>query len=57
MDKAVGDEGWQDANHDLLLAVGILECHLEVLRTITRIEITKEYQFCPPTWNPYERPR
>jgi hypothetical protein len=57
MDKAVGDEGWQDANHDLLLAVGILECHLEVLRTITRIEITKEYQFCPPTWDPYERPR
>ena len=56
MDKAVADEAWQDANHDLLVAIGILECHLEVVSTITRIDITKEYQFCPPTWDPYERP-
>jgi hypothetical protein len=57
MDKAVADEAWQDANHDLLIAVGILECHLEAVSTITRIDITKQYQFCPPTWDPYERPR
>ena len=57
MDKAAGDEGWQHANRDLLIAVGILECHLEVVPEISRIEITKEYQFCPPTWDPYERPR
>ena len=56
MDKAVGDEGWQHANRDLLIAVGILECHLEVVREISSVEITKEYQFCPPTWDPYERP-
>lgn len=56
MDKAAGDQAWQDANRDLLVAVGILECHPEEVRTITQIEITKEYQFCPPTWDPYERP-
>ena len=56
MDKAVGDEAWQDANKSLLVAVGILECHLETVSEITRIEITKQYQFCPPTWDPYERP-
>ena len=56
MDKAVEDQSWQDANRDLLIAVGILTCHLELVSTITHIDITKEYQFCPPTWDPYERP-
>jgi hypothetical protein len=56
LDKAVADEAWQDANHDLLVAVGILTCRLEPVSTITSIEITKQYQFCPPTWDPYERP-
>jgi hypothetical protein len=56
MDKAVGDEAWQNENHDLLVAVGILTCHLELLPTIKSVDITKEYQFCPPTWDPYERP-
>ena len=39
----------------MLIAVGILTCHLELVRTISSVEITKEYQFCPPTWDPYER--
>ena len=56
MDKAVADEAWQHANRDLLVAVGILECHLDTVRTITSIDITKQYVFCPPTWDPYERP-
>jgi hypothetical protein len=56
MDKAVGDEAWQDANHDLLVALGILTCHLELVPTIKSVDISKQYQFCPPTWDPYERP-
>jgi hypothetical protein len=56
MDKAVGDEAWQEANHDLLVAVGILTCHLELVPTIKSVDISKQYQFCPPTWDPYERP-
>jgi hypothetical protein len=56
MDKAAGDEGWRQDNRDLLVAVGIVECHLELIPTIQSIEITKQYQFCPPTWDPYERP-
>jgi hypothetical protein len=56
MDKAVGDEAWREANHDLLVAVGILTCHLELVPTINLVDVTKQYQFCPPTWDPYERP-
>jgi hypothetical protein len=56
MDKAVGDEAWREANHDLLVAVGILTCHLELVPTISRVDISKQYHFCPPTWDPYERP-
>jgi hypothetical protein len=56
MDKAVGDEAWREDNKDLLIAVGILECHLELVRDVERVDITKQYQFCPPTWDPYERP-
>jgi hypothetical protein len=56
MDKAVGDEAWREANHDLLVAVGILTCHLELVPTIKSVDISKEYRFCPPTWDPYERP-
>ena len=45
MDKAVADEAWQDENHDLLIAVGIWTCHLDVVPTINRVDVTKEYQF------------
>ncbi len=57
MDRAVTDEAWREANHDLLVAVGILTCHIELAPTIKRFDITKQYQICPPTGDPYERPR
>jgi hypothetical protein len=57
MDKAAGDEAFREANHDLLVAVGILTCHLELVPTIKSIEVTEQYRFCPPTWDPYERPQ
>jgi hypothetical protein len=55
MDKAVEDPEWREANHDLLEAVGILECHFELVATIKAIEITERYVFCDPTWDPRER--
>ena len=56
MDKAVEDKEWREANRDLLVAVGILECHFTFLPTIKSIEITERYRICDPTWDPYERP-
>lgn len=56
MDKAVEDQEWREANRDLLVAVGILECHFVIVPTIKSIEITERYRFCDPTWDPYERP-
>ena len=56
MDRAAEDEEWREANHHLLIAVGILECHFELAPTIKSIEITERYRFCDPTWDPYERP-
>src|SRR5262245_945354 len=42
MDKAVADQAWQDDNRDLLVAVGILTCSPDAIRTISRVDITKE---------------
>jgi hypothetical protein len=55
MDKAVEDTEWREANHHLLVAVGILECELVTVPTIKSIEIIERYRFCDPTWDPYER--
>jgi hypothetical protein len=55
MDRAVKDEAWRKANSDLLVAVGILNCHYELTPTIKRFDLTKTYQICPPTWDPRER--
>jgi hypothetical protein len=57
VDQAVKDEAWRKANHDLLVAVGILICHIELTPTVQRFDVTKTYQICPPTWDPHEGPR
>ena len=56
MDQAVEHNEWREANRDLLIAVGILECHFRFVPTIKSIEITERYRICDPTWDPYERP-
>lgn len=56
MDQAVADESWRVSNRDLLVAVGILTCHIELVPTIQRFDVTKRYQICPPTGDPHERP-
>ncbi len=55
-DRAASDNEWREANRDLLIAVGILECHFTFLPTIKSIELTERYRICDPTWDPYERP-
>ena len=57
MDRAVQDVAWRDANQALLVAVGMLECHLEVLPTVIRFDTTNTYRICPPTRDPHERRR
>ena len=54
LDKAVDDEQWQQANHDLLVAVGILEYDFVFLPAIKSIELIEQFRFCDPTWDPYE---
>jgi hypothetical protein len=56
LDKAVADEAWRHENRDLLVALGIVSCHFELIPTIERVEVTERYRLCPPTWDPYERP-
>ena len=57
MDRAVSDSSWRDANHQLLVALGILRCHFELLSKVVRFDDTKTYQICPPTGDPHERRR
>src|SRR5262245_11278756 len=40
VDKAVADEGWREDNRDLLVAVGIVTCHLELVRDVKSVDIT-----------------
>jgi len=56
-DRAVSDEKWRDANHQLLVALGILTCHLQLLPTVIRFDLTKTYRICGPTGDPRERRR
>ena len=56
-DHAVADESWRRANYDLLVAVGIMTCHFELVPTIQRFDITKTSTICPPTWDPRVQPR
>jgi hypothetical protein len=53
MDRAVGDEKWRNANADLLVAVGILSCHIELVPTVSRFDISKQYEICPPGGDPH----
>ena len=55
MDQAVADEAWRKANHDLLIAVGIMFCTFEMVATIRRFDIDKRYTICTPTWDPRVR--
>lgn len=55
MDRAVADEAWRKANHDLLVAVGIMFCTFELVATIQRFDIDKRYTICTPTWDPRVR--
>jgi hypothetical protein len=57
MDRAVNDEAWRNANYDLLVAVGILTCHFELMPTVKRFDVSRQYHICPPTGDPHERPR
>jgi hypothetical protein len=54
LDQAA-DLEWREANHDLLVSVGILNCRFVVLPVIKTIELTKRYRICEPTWDPAER--
>ncbi len=51
-DQAVNNEAWRKANHDLLVAVGIMFCVLELVPTIARFDIDRRYTICAPTWDP-----
>jgi hypothetical protein len=55
LDRAAEDLEWREANQDLLVAVGILECEFVTIPAIKTIEIVKLYLFCEPTWDPRER--
>jgi hypothetical protein len=57
LDRAVADEKWRQANLDLLVAVGIMTCHFELVPTISRFDVSKTYHVCPPTTDPRERRR
>ncbi len=51
-DQAVNNEAWRRANHDLLVAVGIMFCTFELVPSIARFDIDKRYTICTPTWDP-----
>jgi hypothetical protein len=55
MDQAAEDIEWREANRDLLVLVGILECRYVVIPVIKTIEMTERYRICEPTWDPRER--
>jgi hypothetical protein len=57
LDQAAADEKWRQANLDLLVALGILTCRFELVRTISRYDLSKTYHVCPPTTDPRERRR
>jgi hypothetical protein len=54
LDRAVADEKWRLANLDLLVALGIMTCHIELVPSVERFDRTQSYQVCPPVTDPYE---
>jgi hypothetical protein len=57
LDRAVADEKWRQANLDLLVALGIMTCHIELVRSVERFDRTQTYRVCPPITDPSERRR
>ena len=55
MDQAVQDEAWRKANHDILIAVGIMSCTISLVPSISRFDIDKRYTICTPNWDPRAR--
>lgn len=55
MDRAVHDDGWRKANHDLLVDVGIMVCTFDLVPTVARFDFDKRYTICPPTGDPRAR--
>jgi hypothetical protein len=51
-DKAA-DEAWRKANHDLLVALGIVTCTFELVATIERFDIDKRYTICTGGIDPF----
>ena len=54
-DQAVNNEAYRKANHDLLVAVGIMFCTIELVPAVARFDIDKRYTICTPTWDPRAR--
>jgi hypothetical protein len=57
MDRAISDQAWRDANHSLLVTLGILFCVVERIPVVQRFDLDKRYSICPPGGDPRARRR